>query len=343
MLVHYDGKPDTAPHCPPCAPRGYPYYARAEYLMWWGQPQSAPVLLTEGAPAVPLVGGGEVRLIAQTRHGGRFTVGAWLDNSQDLAVEFVGFFIGGDSSVYERTSTGAPVLARPYIDGVTGQPSQSIIAAPGSPGIIDIGMLSRLWGLEGNVRCEVCRWNWGHVDALAGIRYLDFNENLTVLAGTNTRRGGSNFTYDDFGARNRFLGSQAGVECEIYHRKWFLDSWAKIAVGDNFEQLEIEGSRLLGGRLLPGGLLTQPSNIGRHRRHQFAYVPEIAVNFGYQVQQHIRASVGYNFLLLGNVVRPGDQIDTRINTSGAGPVPAFSFNQGEFWIHGLTAGFEFCF
>lgn len=343
-MSHDDGKPDTAPCCPPCAPRGRPYYARAEYLMWWGQPQATPVLLTEGAAAVPLVGGGDVNLIAQTRHGGRFTFGRWLNNSQDLAVEMVSFFIGGDSSIYERTSAGTPVLARPFIDGVAGLPTQSVIAAPGAPGIVDIGMLSRLWGLEGNVRCELCRWTWGHLDALGGLRYVDFNENLTVLAGTNTRGGGANFAYDDFGARNRFVGTQAGVECELNYRKWFFDAWAKIAIGDNSEQVDIQGNRVLGGRVLPGGLLAQPSNIGRYRRDQFGYVPEVAISAGYQVQQHIRATVGYNFLLLGNVARPGDQIDTRINTTGAGPaVPAFSFNQSEFWIHGLLAGLELRF
>lgn len=344
MMRPEDGKPDTAPDCPPVAPRGYLYYARAEYLMWWGQNQSAPVLLTEGVPASPLVGGGEVGLIAQTRHGGRFTLGRWLDNAQDCAVEIVGFFIGGDESVYERNSIGTPALARPFINGVTGQPAQNVVAAPGFEGDVQIGMLSRLWGLEGNGRYEVCRWGWGHFDALAGARFLSFDENLTVLAGTTTGPAAANYTYDAFGSRNRFFGCQAGVECEINYRKWFLDSWAKLAIGDNYELVEIQGNRVLGGRVVPGGLLAQPSNIGLHRRHQFGYVPEVAVNVGYQVQQHMRASVGYNFLLLGNVARPGDQIDTRINTTGAGPaVPAFSFNQGEFWIHGLIAGLEFRF
>lgn len=344
MITHYDGKPDTAPDCPPDAPHGHRNYGRAEYLMWWGQRQSAPVLLTEGTPAVPLVGGGEVGLIAQTRHGGRLQYGRWLNNCQDFGIEMAGFFIGGDDSVYERTSTGTPVLARPFIDGLTGLPAQRVIAAPGSPGIVDIGMLSRLWGLEGNVRCEICRWLCGHLDVLGGIRYLDFEENLTVLSGTNTRRGTANFAYDDFGARNRFIGSQVGLECELIYRKWFLDSWAKLAVGDNSEVVTIQGNRLIGGRVLPGGLLAQPSNIGRHRRDQFGFVPEVSVSAGYRVQEHLRATVGYNFLFLGNVARPGDQIDTRVNTTGAGPaVPNFSFNQGEFWIHGLTAGFEFLF
>lgn len=342
MISNWDGTPDTAPDCPPNAPRGFLYYGRAEYLMWWAQPQSAPVLLTSGAPPVNLIGGGEVRLIPETRHGGRFTFGRWLNNAESLAIEAVGFFIGGAEGNYPRTSPGSPLLARPFVNGVTGQASQSIVAGPGFPGTVQIGMLSNLWGLEGNGRCELCRWIWGHCDALAGIRYLEFDENLTIHTETRTGPATTNFVRDAFATYNHAILGQLGVDAEIYYRKWFLDAWAKIGLGDNIEQVDIQGNRGIAGRTLSGGLLAQPSNSGRHQRDQFAYVPEFSITAGYQVQLHVRALVGYNFLFLGNVARPGDQIDTRINTTAAGPaVPAFSANQGEFWIQGWTAGVEF--
>jgi hypothetical protein len=84
-------------------------------------------------------------------------------------------------------------------------------------------------------------------------------------------------------------------------------------------------------------------------RDTFTVVPELGLNIGYQLTNHIRAFVGYNFLYWSSVVRPGDQIDPRVNTnlipppiSTAGPaVPAFAFHGSDFWAQGITLGVEF--
>ena len=100
----------------------------------------------------------------------------------------------------------------------------------------------------------------------------------------------------------------------------------------------------------PGGLLALPgSNIGRFSKDRFAVVPEVGLNLGYQVTESVRAFVGYDFLYLSDVVRAGNQIDTRVNTNqlqrpmvaGGPTAPAFTFNGSDFWAQGLNFGLEF--
>ena len=97
---------------------------------------------------------------------------------------------------------------------------------------------------------------------------------------------------------------------------------AKVALGDNYQSVSINGSSLVSGAFAatpgtsPGGIFTQATNIGLQTRNQFAVVPEAQVQLGYTIWSGIRLFVGYDFIYLSNVVRPGDQIDTTLNFTG---------------------------
>ena len=105
----------------------------------------------------------------------------------------------------------------------------------------------------------------------------------------------------------------------------------------------------------PGGLLARSTNSGRHYGNSFCVIPELQVNVGWNVTSWLRAYVGYDFLFISNVVRPGNQIDPYVNTnllpgfSGGkvlpptpgGPYrPAFQMNRTDFWAQGVTAGVQ---
>ena len=103
----------------------------------------------------------------------------------------------------------------------------------------------------------------------------------------------------------------------------------------------------------PGGFFALSTNSGHFTRDEFAVLPEVNVNLGYQLTSRARACVGYSFLYLSNVVRLGDQIDRNINTTqgppflGAGatlqgqPVPAPQLRSSDFWAQGFNVGLEF--
>ena len=130
--------------------------------------------------------------------------------------------------------------------------------------------------------------------------------------------------------------------------------------GITHQELDIEGSqtRLVPGALpavFNGGLLALNSNIGDRSRDVFSVVPEVGLTVGYQLTDHLKTFVGYNFLYWSNVIRPGDQIDTTIDVNrvprfvppgitvpDAGQIrPAVLFKETDFWAHGITAGFEY--
>ena len=61
----------------------------------------------------------------------------------------------------------------------------------------------------------------------------------------------------------------------------------------------------------------------------------------------IDLTIGYTFLYLSDVLRPGDQIDPYINVSQLPPgplegaaLPQFGFHSTGFWAQGLSFGIE---
>lgn len=137
----------------------------------------------------------------------------------------------------------------------------------------------------------------------------------------------------------------------------FANITGKLALGDTHQTVDINGATTItppGGpaTVRPSGLLALPSNTGRFSRDEFSVVPEGSVNVGYQVTDNLRVSVGYTFLYWSDVVRPGDAIDLRVNSTRAptslvppsGPAaPLFTFRSSDFWVQGIAFGVELRF
>ena len=98
----------------------------------------------------------------------------------------------------------------------------------------------------------------------------------------------------------------------------------------------------------------QGANIGRYTQNQFSVVPEVGVNIGYQVTSRLRLFVGYNFLYLGNALRPGAMIDTNIDAAripnfpagGAASRSGFAqptpqFHLSDYFVQGISFGVQF--
>ncbi len=136
----------------------------------------------------------------------------------------------------------------------------------------------------------------------------------------------------------------------------FLVTTASVALGTSHEEVDVHGNTAItppgGGRtVLAGGILALPSNSGHFSRDRFAVVPEIGINLGCQVTPHLRAFVGYGFLYVSNVVRPGSLIDRTVNLtqipSNLGPGtligparPALVLRDTDFWAQGINFGLE---
>ena len=95
--------------------------------------------------------------------------------------------------------------------------------------------------------------------------------------------------------------------------------------------------------------MAQQTNIGDYQRDVFAMIPELGVTIGYYLTPRLHATVGYTFLYMSNVVRPGGVIDTELNLSqldgalNGAPHPLFTWQSTDAWAQGVNFGLDYRF
>ena len=310
---------------------------------------------------------GDGSLFGTDRSGGRVRLGVWLGNDQDYAVEGEYFALGDGSLQYGQQSSGDPILARPFFNVLTGQQDSQLVAYPGVlAGTVTVNASTALQSAGIDLRAalwvqEVGGLNSGvektqRVSLLMGYRYLRLDEGLAIhedLTSLNPFAPGTFGITDSFNTGNAFQGGEIGVLFRQETQRWSLESRCKLGLGCNHETVDIFGSTVTqsGGVTTPytGGLLAQRTNIGRYSQDEFALVPEVGINLGYRLTDHVQVIVGYSFIYWSRVARPGDQIDTRVNPNllppetvpFTGPLnPAFAFQQNDYWLQGVNFGVD---
>lgn len=371
---------------------GNRFWGSSDFLLWSIRPGHVPALATTstaplggalGDPGTSTLYGGNQNYNA--RYGGAFTLGSWLNSSQTTGVEGSYFFLNGPSQNFNVSSTGAPgseLLARPFTNAITTLQDRQLVAFPGSlGGSIGVASSSQLQGAQLNMLCNLCccsndcgccqtdgyTASGYRVDMLTGFRFLQLNENLVItekitVLPTSTlpdppfTPGDMITIVDRFSTRNNFYGGQVGARTEYYRGPWFANVTGSVALGSTHQEVQINGTSTFNppGVTQPGGLLALPTNMGNYSRDKFTVVPQIGLNVGRQLNNNLRAYVGYNFIYWSSVVRPGDQIDPVINTTqlpdknGPNPLvgparPAFTFHDTGFWAQGISFGLAYSF
>ena len=361
-------------------------WATFEYLSWWQDGMRLPPLITTstdpnvaqadagvlGRPTTRVLFGGNTVLDDQF-DGGRLRFGLWLDRCHTWGVGAEFFQIGSESESYSRTSTGDPILTRPFFNTQTGENDAELVAFPNViTGTVAARATSKLRGAGvhfRHLRCcdEGCSQGIfcgcdGHfcsrTEGLFGWRYLQLDESVTVTEDLTSADGSGTFDIADrFETRNQFNGFDMGWSYRHVRGFWTWDCLLRLAVGNTRQTVRINGQTTINSpqndpqsQTLPGGLLTQASNIGTYRDDQFSVVPEFNANVGYQLTEHIRLMFGYTFIYWSNVVRPGEHIDLDVNTDQLPPAvdpitgdlrPRFAFDTTDYWVQGINTGFEF--
>jgi hypothetical protein len=362
-----------------CGPPGRVWLG-AEYLLWQTKGNRLPALAT-GAPAgTPravagtLGGPGTTVLIGDReyandwRSGFRLYGGLWLNQAQTIGIEGDWFFLGDSSTREVAASDGSQIVTRPFIntvrrnaDGtfseVTPFQDTQLVSFPNVlRGQVAVTTNSSVYGaganLVGNLLCNEC----GRLDALVGWRYmnlkdtLNIREDLTGLPGSDNA-GATFVVRDNFMTENQFNGVNLGLAHEKRFGSFFIATRASIALGNTNTVVNIDGSTDItnaNGQTsrFVGGLLTQPSNIGRYELNKFATITELGLKAGVQVTEHLRVYAGYNFIYWSDVVRTGNVIDLRVNASQIPPrlnqtgalYPRFEPKYTDFWAHGIVIG-----
>jgi hypothetical protein len=360
----WDSCGDCGDGCHGC---GGMFWGRAEYLVWWARGANIPPLVTtspQGTPAgqagvLPnaTILFGDGRINTDGRSGGRFTLGYFCDPCQMIGIEDSFFMLGNIDDGFFASSSGDPILARPFFNTELSAQESLLIAYPGVVvGNIDVSSNRSLTSNDLSLRRALYIGCCSRFDILAGYRYFHLGEGLSVRTNATVLdeqgiTAGTNFAAEDiFGTANNFNAGQLGVNYQFTRGCWTWDIMGKLALGGVSQRVSINGSTVV---TVPdeepvtneGGILALDSNIGTYRRTQFGIMPEIDVNLRYQWSPLWTISMGYTFIGLTNVVRPGDQIslnlDPRQFPPGVpGTFPQFTFNSTDLWVQGLNFGIE---
>lgn len=305
-------------------------------------------------------------------------------------------------SIKTSGEPGSLNLAVPVFDvtgvfGLSGAPGETIYILPGplgeSPGFsgsFKVDFSSQFQGAEihgfytfKTRACSILKW-------VGGLRWFQLEEALRFKVDTATVSNSSSpFDFaksiDRFQTTNHFVGGQIGLMGQFMVGRWRLEGLVKGDLGASLEEMKIRGSSKTlsgtvwfttsgtGNETLPGGIFAQPSNSGTHRKAPFAYALETRVNSILEITKNWELDIGYTFLWISKFLRPGNQIDRKINSTrtaladasrettgiGPGPIPFGTpssapapegktapkalFNQSSFWAQGLNFGIRLNF
>jgi hypothetical protein len=367
---------DPCGECGPCGPAGR-FWVAAEYLYWTTSGNPVPPLATTapignprtnagnlGDPGTQTLFGGR-RINNDWRSGFRVSAGMWFDDCNKTGIEADYFQLGDSRDQARFGGNQGQIVSRPFFNVLTGLQDTQLVEYPNVlSGTVSVDSRSKLWGVGGNFVKNVCCDPCGRCDLLLGFRYISLEddlvirENLTSLPGATGVPTGTTFQIrDQFKTSNDIYAVTMGFYKERRFSHYFVGLKSTLGLGWNHQVTDISGSTTITQpnsqpTTYAGGLLTQPSNIGRYSSNRFVVVPEVGLKVGVQLTEHARAFVGYNFLYVSNVIRSGDQIDPRVNTNqiapsqglGNGPaLPAFTGNRTDFWAQGINLGIELRF
>ena len=352
-------------------PRNPSIWLGAEALLWWtkNQPLSVPLITTgpasQGANAGNLGVPGTTSLNGPFNNGmtggARLFAGSWLESSHTIGIDGSLFFLGQQSSGFgaaDRSGTGGVVINEPVVSA----PWSTQVSAPGfDTGGVAVNATSRLAGGDINLLYNLYRAGGWTINLQGGYRYLELDESLDITANSLmfvtttytdnmgnvlvTAPPGSTVTVlDHFGTRNEFNGGQVGVTFQYVSDRWVLEGGVKVAIGATHEVVTVDGATNVfpvNGSPVPligGNYATL--QIGRYARNPFAVAPEAQLSVGYQFTPWLRGMIGYNFLYLSTVARPGNQID---NSYDGVVHPLVPITGSSYWTQGINLGLQFRF
>lgn len=311
----------------------------ADLLLWYVRSGRVPPLVTTSSPQYNgVIGQGDTRVLFggdtldRTFHtGGRFGGVYWLGCDQRWGVDGNVFFLAQRGWSEQYVTSGSPLLARPFVNVNQGINFSEVVAAPGlAVGSVAVTGGTSMWGAEINARRYLTGSCNYRLDGLIGFRYLNLSENLTVteafnrIPGAPLDLGVPNALFgtisDSFRTENHFYGPQVGLTGELRRGRYFVEGRTTIAFGTVYQSLQVDGTQSIqfttGPGQYTGGLLALPgANIGTFTQNKFAVLPEVGLKIGCFLTPNLRVGVGYNFMYLSSVLRPGDQIDTGLDVT----------------------------
>jgi hypothetical protein len=314
-----------------------------------------------GLPTTRVLFDGSVN--GDVRAGSQIAGGYWFDPERTWGLE-VGFTIfESQSTFFSETSSGTPILARPFTNAVTGAADSVVVAFPGSgSGSLAIRDSSgNFYETHLDIFERICGCDWFRLYGLVGYQFFRYDEGLRIqqnISPTGAFAPGTQIkATDSFVAENEFNGFDLGLKTEVRGNNWNLDFLTKVATGGIFRNVRIRGNTLTtvpgaAPVMQPGGVLALSSNIGDHRNEDWTIFPEFGIIWSWQISSQLQMRLGYSFLFMNDIARAHDQVNLTVNpglfpppTAAAGSPnePSFKLRFGDEWIQAVRVGFEYTF
>lgn len=354
-------------------PAGNPtFWIGFEGLVWWtrSQPLNVPLITTgpasQGDNAGNLGAPGTRSLNGPLQYGAtggfRMFSGGWFDAEHTIGIDGSFFILGQQSAGFsagDRTGMGNVVINEPLAGS---PPFSTQVSAPGvETGSVVVNNTSRFGGGDIDLLWNVYRGERWTVNLLGGYRYLELDESLSIDANSNlfttatytdnmgnvlatAPPGSSVLVLDRFNTRNQFNGGQLGATFQYLRNRVSLAASTKLAIGATHEIVTIDGNTTVyavNGPAVPlgGGNFATLQN-GRYVTNHFALAPELQLSLGFQFTPWLRGQIGYSFLYLTSVARPGNQID---NVYDGVVHPTAPLTSSGWWTQGLNIGLQYRF
>lgn len=363
-----DGMGDD-PRCRRC----WDLWGSAEVLMWWMKGTDLPPIVgtspqgtvrndasVVGTPGYSTLYGSDIAG-RDLQAGGRITLGTWLDGTHNAGIGVRFYALDGSAEHFDRVTDGSTIIGRPFFNVQLNREDALLVGFPGEvAGNVHVKFTNSLIGTDAYFRVMLERSRLRRLDFISGYQFLRMDDDLRINSSSNIIDpnslifGAQINVFDRLRATNEFHGAMVGLQGTMGRGNWSLTALGKLGIGNNHQQVIIDGSQDISfppgpGTVTAGGLLAQPSNMGIHVRDRICFIPEMTLNLAYHIRPTVSVHVGYNFIWMSNVVVSGEQIDRRVNLSQVpGPVvgpnlPAFQFQSTEYWVQGINLGVNWNF
>jgi hypothetical protein len=354
--------PEPVPGAPMEIPPGPLFWMDFDYLLWRSKGALVPPLVSTvtgpAAVASPVnprqaVPVSDDHINGDLQSGFRISAGMWLDKPHGTGVEasYMAFMKAGE--VVSFYSMPGAVLARPFVDVNRGVPALFQLSTPAgsTQGAVQLRTSFEADGFEVNMLRRGPAMIGEEMFWIVGARYFGLHESLSVDA-ASLAGGMRAAAFDSFATRNNFYGAQVGARWTFARNDFTVDFSTKWALGGMGQEAVVQGSSTVilptGDRVdRPGGLLALGSNIGDYDRTKVALLHDMSLGVAYCVSPNIMVRLGWDFLWVSNVLRPGEQIDLGVNprllpfsaATPSGPLrPAFKFSGDSFYMYGVSLG-----
>jgi hypothetical protein len=330
---------------PPTLPPGW---LSAEFLFWSTRGVTPPPLVTTGPatgafgttgllgqPDTQVLFGGS-RTLTQYRPGFRVEAGAYFGESHDYGLSGRFYFLGRAAEGIVGGASGSNVVNVPQFAAANGGVVQTplYVGFPGrSLGVVSASTSTDFLGADLNLRRGLFVGEGSRFDLLVGYRYMHLADTLGVgfdTAALGTTPAARTTGGDVLNSGNNFHGLQVGVGGGSRAGRFSFEAQALLALGVTADDVSYSRTRVNSTGAVPNTATAVQTNEVLQAAH-FGVVPEVGVKVGWHPWEHVRLTLGYNYLYWSAVRRAQDQFNL---------TPALQSQSTGFWAQGATWGME---